>query len=334
MRLCLQRREFIAGLGVAASWPLAARAQRQSGQRQSRIPRIGYLVSNLQAEAQARNAAFREVLEKLGWTDGRNIRIDYRWGVTGPNRARATAAELVSLVPDVILAQGSTISEALRLETRTIPIVFVSVTDPLGSGLVDSLAHPGRNLTGFVNYEFSMGGKWLQLLKDIAPGMKRVLSIVASDRNIASQGLLRTVEAAAPVLGLQLVVMSVDAPEIERAVSAFADEPNGGLLVLPGAAVGRGNLIVELAKRHRLPALYTFRPIIASGGLMSYDTDQTDLFRRAATYVDRILRGEKPSDLPVQNPTKFELAINLKVAKALALTVPRSLLLGADEVIE
>jgi putative ABC transport system substrate-binding protein len=329
MSIRLRRREFIAGLGGASAWPVLARAQQPS-----RIARVGYLVSNLQGEAQARNAAFREALEKLGWTDGRNIRIDYRWGITGPDRARATAAELVSLVPDVILAQGSTISEALRLETRTIPIVFVSVTDPLGSGLVDSLAHPGRNLTGFVNYEFSMGGKWLQLLKDIAPGMKRVLSIVAPDRNIGSQGLLRTVEDAAPVLGLQLVVMSADALEIERAVTAFADEPNGGLLVLPGAAVGRGNLIVELAKQHRLPALYTFRPIIASGGLMSYDTDQTDLFRRAASYVDRILRGEKPSDLPVQNPTKFELAINLKVAKALGLTVPRRLLLGADEVIE
>ena len=330
MAIHIGRRDLIVVLGgAAAAWPMAATAQRPS-----RIARIGYLVSNLQPEAEPRNAAFREALEKLGWTDGRNIRIDYRWGVTGPNRARATAAELVSLVPDVILAQGSTISEALRLETRTIPIVFVSVTDPLGSGLVDSLAHPGRNLTGFVNYEFSMGGKWLQLLKDVAPGMKRVLSIVASDRNIGSQGLLRTIEAAAPVLGLQLVVMSVDAPEIERAVGAFADEPNGGLLVLPGAAVGRGNVIVELAKQHRLPALYTFRPLIARGGLMSYDTDQTDLFRRAASYVDRILRGEKPGDLPVQNPTKFELAINLKAAKALGLTVPWRLLAGADEVIE
>jgi putative ABC transport system substrate-binding protein len=326
----MRRREFITLLGGAAAvWVLAARAQRPS-----RIARIGYLVSNLQGDAQPRNSAFCEALEKLGWTDGRNIRIDYRWGVTGPDRARAAAAELVSLVPDVILAQGSTISEALRLETRTIPIVFVSVTDPLGSGLVDSLAHPGRNLTGFANYDFSMGGKWLQLLKDIAPGMERVLSIVANDRNIGSQGLLRSVEAAAPVLGLQLVVMSMDDPEIEGAVSAFAEEPNGGLLVLPGAAVGRRNLIVELAKQHRLPALYTFRPIVRSGGLMTYDTDQTDLFRRAASYVDRILRGEKPGDLPVQNPTKFELAINLKVAKALGLTVPRRLLLGAVEVIE
>jgi putative ABC transport system substrate-binding protein len=327
----LQRREFITllGGGAVAAWPVAATAQRPS-----RIARIGYLVSSPQGEAQTRTAAFREALEKLGWTDGRNIRIDYRWGVTGPDRARAAAAELVSLVPDVILAQGSTISEALRLETRTIPIVFVSVTDPLGSGLVDSLAHPGRNLTGFVNYEFSMGGKWLQLLKDIAPGMERVLSIVTPDRNIGSQGLLRTVEAAAPVLGLQLVVMSMDAPEIERAVSAFADAPNGGLLVLPGAAVGRGNLIVELAKQHRLPALYTFRPFIASGGLMSYDTDQTDLFRRAASYVDRILRGAKPGDLPVQFPTKFEMVLNLKTAKALGLTVPDLMLVRADEVIE
>ena len=180
----IRRRNFITLLGGAAAWPLATRAQRSN-----RIARIGYLVSNLQGDAQPRNAAFCEALEKLGWTDGRNIRIDYRWGVTGPDRARAAAAELVSLVPDVILAQGSTISEALRLETRTIPIVFVSVTDPLGSGLVDSLAHPGRNLTGFANYDFSMVGKWLQLLKDIAPGMKRVLCIVASDRNIGTQGL-------------------------------------------------------------------------------------------------------------------------------------------------
>jgi putative ABC transport system substrate-binding protein len=330
-RETMRRREFITLLGgAAATWPLAAHAQQPG-----RMARVGYLVSNSEGDAGARNAAFREALEKLGWTDGRNIRIDYRWGVTSPERVRATAAELVGLAPNVILAQGSPISEALRRETRTIPIVFVSVTDPLGSGLVDSMAHPGGNLTGFVNYEFAIGGKWLQLLKEVAPGIKRVLVIVAPGGNIGSQGLLRTVEAAAPVLGVQLVVTSAaDAPGIVRAIKAFADEPNGGLLVLPGAAVGRGNTIIGLAAQHRLPAMYTLRSLITSGGLMSYDTDHVDLFRRAASYVDRILRGEKPLDLPVQNPTKFELMINLKTARALGLTVPRTLLASTDEVIE
>jgi putative tryptophan/tyrosine transport system substrate-binding protein len=209
----------------------------------------------------------------------------------------------------------------------------VAAIDPLGSGLVDSLAHPGGNLTGFTNYEFPMGGKWLATLMEVAPGIKRVLVIVSA--GIGNQGLLRTVEAAAPALGVQLVATSAaTASEIERAINAFADEPNGGLLVLPGAAVGRGDLIVRLATQRRLPAMYTFRSLIANGGLMSYDTDYVDLFRRAASYVDRILRGEKPGNLPVQNPIKYDLGINLRVAKSLGLTVPQHLFALADEVIE
>ncbi len=329
----MRRRDFITLLGgVAAAWPLGARAQQPGG-----LPRVVHVVDQLATnpEAQARSAAFRTAFEKLGWADGRNVRIDYRSGVIGPERWRSTAAEVANSAPSVILVQGSGMSEALRLATRTVPIVFVAVTDPISSGLVDSMAHPGGNLTGFANYEASFGGKWVETLKQAAPDIKRVL-VIMEPRNIGQQALLRAIEAAAPVLRLQPVTAIVStAPEIERAIGRFAMEPNGGMLVLPGLP-GRDNsdLIIALAARHRLPAMYTYREFSTSGGLMSYDTDITDLYRRASSYVDRILRGEKPGDLPVQLPTKYDLVVNLKTAKTLGLTVPLPLLASADEVIE
>jgi putative tryptophan/tyrosine transport system substrate-binding protein len=304
--------------------------------QQATMKRVGYLVPSSEgdAEAQARHAAFRDGLEKLGWVDGRNIRIEYRWGAIGPERTQAAAAELVKLAPNVILANGSDLSEALARETRTIPIVFVGASDPLTSGLVDSMAHPGGNLTGFTNFEFPMGGKWLDTLKAVAPDIKRVL-VLLKLANTGNQGFLRAIEVAAPALSVRLVTADASgAPEIKNAIDAFAQEPNSGLLVLPGAGLEHRDLIVGLAALHRLPAMYSLRPFIASGGLMSYDTDIADLFRRAATYVDRILKGEKPADLPVQVPTKYELVINNKVAKSLGLTVPPSLLARSDEVIE
>ena len=299
--------------------------------------RVGYLVPDVEDDpvARARLAAFRAALAKLGWADGHNIRIDYRWSVSGAERLQAATSELVGLTPNVILALGSPASEALRRKTRTIPVVFVAAADPLGIGLVESLAHPGGNLTGFTNFDFPMGGKWLEMLKEVAPGIKRVL-VILPPGNPGIEGLQRAVEAAAPMLDVQPVTAIVSsAPEIERAVDAFAQEPNGGLVVLPGSRSRKNrDLIVGLAARHRLPAVYANYAFVASGGLMSYHTDVADLFRRAASYVDRILRGEKPGDLPVQNPTKFDMAINLKTAKALGITIPPMLLARADEVIE
>jgi ABC-type uncharacterized transport system substrate-binding protein len=325
----MKRREFITLLGASAAWPLAARAQQPA------LPRVVYLptASENDPEQPARLAAFRTALEKLGWVDGRNVRIDPRWGVIDHEQPGAFAAEIVGSVPNVILVSGSEMSEALKRETRTIPIVFVTVTDPLTSGLVASMEHPRGNLTGFANYEFSIGPKWVQILKEVAPGLKRVL-VIHGRGNIGQQGFLRAIEAAA--LGVQTVAApATSAPEIERPISDFAREPNGGLLALPGPpSRDHGDLIIELAARHRLPALYTYRFSAARGGLMSYDTDNIDQFRCAASYVDRILRGEKPGDLPVQLPTKYDLAINLKTAKTLGLTVPQILLATADEVIE
>jgi putative ABC transport system substrate-binding protein len=326
----MRRRAFITLLSGAAAWPLAARAQQPPG----RMPRLGYMVtgSETDREAQLRVGAFREALAKLGWADGRNVRIDYRWGVR--EQQRITAAELVGSAPNVILAEGNPNVEALRQETRTIPIVFAGAVDPLSGGLVNSLAHPGENLTGFTSFDFPMGGKWLEILKEVAPGIKRVL-VVQSLGSSGQQGVLRAIEAAAPVLGVQIVTADSTAAEIERAINSFVQEPNGGLIVqFGGQALDNRDLIIGLAARHRLPAMYSSRPFIASGGLMSYDTDIVNIFERAASYVDRVLRGEKPGDLPVQQPTKFELVINLKTGKTLGLTVPLSLLARADEVIE
>ena len=330
----MRRRDFIRGLGgAAATWPLAVRAQQDE-----RVRRIGVLVASPadDAELQARVAAFKEGLAQLGWTEGRNVRIDTRWATTNADDLRKHAAELAASTPDVLVgASGTTTVAALLQATRTVPIVFAIVVDPVGAGFVASLARPGGNATGFTMFEYGMSGKWLELLKQIAPGVTR--AAVLRDPAIASGiGQFGAIQAVAPSLRVELSPVDVrDAPEIERAVTAFAGIENGGLVVTasPSGTVHR-ELIIALAARHKLPAVYWQRFYKASGGLMSYGPDLLDQFRRAAGYVDRILKGEKPADLPVQAPTKYELVINLKTAKALGLTVPPSLLARADEIIE
>jgi ABC-type uncharacterized transport system substrate-binding protein len=330
----MKRREFITLIGgAAAAWPLAARAQQRE-----RMRRIGVLVSSLAAddpEWQARGNAFVQGLQERGWADGRNVRIEYRWGLGDQDRQRKYAAELVALAPDVILAAGSIAVASLQQLNRSVPIVFANVTDPVGGGYVATLARPGGNATGFTTFEYGMSGKWLELLKQIAPSMTR--AAVLRDPAIASGiGQFGAVQAVAPSLGVELSPVDVrDAAEIERAVTSFARFSNGGLIVTGSvlAAVHR-KLIIALAARDRLPAVYPYRYFATSGGLISYGPDTIDPFRRAAGYVDRILKGEKPADLPVQAPTKFDLVINLKTAKALGLEVPPSLLARADEVIE
>ena len=319
-------------MGSAAAWPLAAHAQ-QSG----RLRRIG-VVMNLAADdpgGQARVAAFLQGLQQLGWTDGRNVRIDIRWGVGNADDIRKDAAELVALAPDVILATAIPAVAALQQATRTIPIVFVQVIDPVGGGLVDSLSRPGGNTTGFTLFEYVISGKWLELLKEIAPNVTR--GGVLRDPAIASgSGQLGAIQSVAPSLGVELSPLGVrDASEIERTVTAFARVSNGGLIV-PGSGLAtfHRELIIRLAALHRLPAVYSNRIFVTGGGLISYGPDRVDQYRQATAYVDRILKGEKPADLPVQAPTKFELVINLKTAKALGLTVPPTLLARADEVIE
>jgi putative ABC transport system substrate-binding protein len=323
----MRRRDFIAGLGGVPAWPLVARAQ------QGGLPRLVYLSGGGNDDEQARIAAFRTAFGKLGWVDGRNVRIDYRMATAG--RERAIATEVVHSAPAVIFSSGTPMSNALRLETGTIPVVFVAASDPQASGLVDSMARPSGNLTGFTNYLFSFGSKWLQMLKEAAPATKRVL-IILGPGNLAQQGFLRKIEADAATLGVQPVAAIVrDAPEVEGAIEAFAREPNGSLLLLPGPpGSANSELIIDLAAQHRLPAIYTHRFFVERGGLMSYDTEISDLYRRAAFYVDRILKGAKPSDLPVQLPTKYDLVVNLKVAKTLGLTISLALLATADEVIE
>jgi putative ABC transport system substrate-binding protein len=335
----MQRRDFITLLGgAAAAWPLAARAQQAAGG----VPRLAVGIAGPETERQGqlRLAAFRAALAKLGWAEGRNIRIDYAWGVdalTGEFISPAhLAAELLSLAPNVILSQASDDVKALLQATRTIPIVFAATIDPLANGLVDSLAHPGGNVTGFAAYDYPIGGKWLEMLKEVAPDIKRVLVILLLD-SIGQLSILRAIEAAAPVFGVQIVTAdtSAGAAEIERGINTFAQEPNGGLIVFfSSVALDNRDLILGLAARHRLPAMYASRAFVAGGGLMSYDTDFVNIFERAASYVDRILKGEKPGDLPVQAPTKFDLIINLKTAKALGLTIPLPLLGLAQEVIE
>ena len=329
----MRRREFITLLGGVAVWPLAARAQQRE-----RMRRIGVFMPGVadDPESEVRNAAFLQGLGELGWIVGRNVRIDYRWGAGDLDRYHVIAAELIALSPDVVLALGYSIVSALQKATRSVPLVFASVTDPVGGGLVASLARPGGNATGFVTSEFGFAGKWLELLKEVAPRVTRVA--VLRDPAVASQiALFGSIQSVAPSLGVELRPIDVrDAGEIEHAVSAFAaGEPNGGLITPTGA---RGflyrELIVALAARHRLPAVYAYRGHVMSGGLISYGPDQVEHFRRAAGYVDRILKGEKPADLPVQAPTKYELVINLKTAKALGLEMPPTLLARADEVIE
>jgi putative ABC transport system substrate-binding protein len=328
----MRRREFISLLGGATAWPLAARAQQRE-----RMRRVGVLTPFPadDAEGQARLTAFAQALQQAGWTLGQNLRLDYRWGDGKPNTMSKYAAELVTLAPDVILASSSAALAPLLEATRTVPIVFAGVGDPVAAGYVESLARPGGNATGFTLYEYSLGGKWLELFKEIAPRVTRVA--VFRDTSIAAgPGQFGTVQALAPSLGMELRPIDVrDAGAIERAIAAFAQGSNGGLIVFgsPGATIHR-NLIIALAAKHRLPAVYSTRYFAASGGLISYGPDFLDQHRRAAGYVDRILKGEKPADLPVQQPTKYELVINLKTAKALGLEVPPTLLARADEVIE
>ena len=328
----MRRREFFALVANAATWPLGVRAQQPD-----RMRRIGLLMGQASndPEAQLWFSAFRQKLAELGWREGANIRIDVQWASADPKRMRVFASELVRLAPDVMVANTPPVLAAVHQETRSIPIVFMQVADPVGAGFVESLARPGGNITGFANFEFAIGAKWLQTLKQIAPPVVRIAVVLMPD-HVTNAGHLRAVEAAAPSLGVQISSASVrDATEIERAIAAFAREPNGGLVVLPNPVTNSNReLIVGLAVRHRLPTIYPFRPFVVSGGLMSYGPDQAEMFRSAASYVDRILKGEKPADLPVQMPTKFEFVINLKTAKALGLIVPQSLLARADEVIE
>jgi putative tryptophan/tyrosine transport system substrate-binding protein len=329
----LRRRDFITLLGGAAAfWPLAARAQQGE-----RVRRIGVLMNTVadDPEGKARNAAFERGLQELGWTDGRNVRIDYRWGAGDADRIRRYAAELVSLSPDVILTVGSATAGPLLQVTRTVPIVFVQAPDPVGAGFVDSLARPGGNATGFTLFEYGISGKWLELLKEIAPRVTRV-AVLRDPAIAAGTGQLGAIQSAAPSFGVKLSPLGVRDPgEIERAITAFARSSNGGLIVTVSTLAGvHRDLIVTLAARYKLPAVYYARYIVAGGGLISYGPDFVDQHRRAAGYVDRILKGEKPADLPVQAPTKYELVINLRTAKALGLDVPTTLLSRADGVIE
>jgi putative ABC transport system substrate-binding protein len=329
----VRRREFIALLGGASlAGPFAARAQQPS-----RIPRIGLLnaFGEDDPDVQANITAFRQTLQKLGWTDGRNVRIDYRWGAADPERIRAHVKELVGLNPDVMLVSSTLALQPLLQETRSIPIVFTQVVDPVGAGLVASLARPGGNVTGFTVAEFSMFGKLLEVLKEAAPYVTRMAVILNPDQR-PQTGILRAIEAAAPSFRVQVTAVGArDVAELERAIDQFAREPNAGLLVLPNpVTIGNRKLLIAMAARHRLPAAYPFRHFVEDGGLVSYGINLADQFRQAASYVDRILRGEKPAELPVQQPTKFELMINLKTAKALGLDVPATLLARADEVIE
>jgi putative tryptophan/tyrosine transport system substrate-binding protein len=329
----MRRREFITVLGGAATaLPLAARTQQAD-----RVRQIGVLMPFAadDPEFQAWVGAFLQGLALLGWTIGRNVRIDTRWATPKPAEIRRHAGELAALAPEVILATGTAAVGPLLEATRTMPIVFVLVVDPVGAGFVDSLARPGGNATGFMLSEYGMSGKWLELLKQIAPGVTR--AAVLRDAAIASGiGQFGAIQSVAPSFGVELSPVNVrDAPEIERAVAAFARSPNGGLIVTPSPlAANHRDLLVTLAARHRLPTVYPSRYFVTGGGLISYGSDRADQYRRAAGYVDRILKGEKPADLPVQAPTKYELVINLKTAKALGLSLPPGVLAIADEVIE
>jgi putative tryptophan/tyrosine transport system substrate-binding protein len=328
----MKRREFITLLGGAAAWPLAARAQQTE-----RMRRIGVLMPVAAGDpaAQARLVAFVQGLQEQGWTVGRNVQLDIRWAAGEPELFRRYAAELVELAPDVILGAVTTSVRALLEVTRTIPIVFASATDPVGGGLVASLARPGGNVTGFSQQEFGLRAKSLELLKELSPRTARV-AVLRDSTTTGGIAQFAAVQTAAPALGVELTSIDVrDAGEIERTVAAFVRQPNGGLIVTAGArGEAHRELIIKLAAGHRLPAVYPWRYWVSDGGLISYGTDTIDLYRRVATYVDRILKGEKPADLPVQAPTRYELVINLKTAKALGLDVAPSILARADEVIE
>ena len=328
----MRRREFITLLGGAAAWPIAVHAQQQG----ERIRRIGVLSGSAEDDPDTKIylAAFLKELQQLGWTDGRNVRIDYRFVAGNPENYPKYAAELVALVPDVILAPGTSLVAMLQA-TRTVPIVFPFSADPIGAGLVESLARPGGNATGFISFEYDLCAKWLELLKEIVPVVTRA-AVLRDPTAITGIGQLAVIQSVARSVGVDVSPLNVrDAGEIERAVTAFARSSNGGLIVAASTLANvQRNLIVELAARHRLPAVYSERVFPAIGGLVSYGADFEDGFRRAADYVDRILKGEKPADMPVQAPTKYYLVINLKTAKALGLTIPPAVLTRADAVIE
>jgi len=331
----MKRREFITLLGsAAATWPMVARAQQPE-----RMQRIGLLMAYPESdlEGQANVAAFREALQKLGWTEGRNIRIDIRWAALGAEVMQRFATELVALQPDLILSNNTPTTAALLQQTRTIPIVFASVAaDPVGAGFVDSLARPGGNVTGFISIEGSMASKWLELLKEIAPRVNRIAFLFNPATTPYADIYVNPFKAAATSLGLEAVLALVhDTAELDTVIAAQAREPNSGLIVMPdGFNIGHSEEIITLAARYRLPAVYPYRFFTELGGLLSYGTDRLDTFRRSASYVDRILKGAKPTELPVQAPVRFELAINLKTAKALGLDVPSHLQQRADELIE
>jgi putative ABC transport system substrate-binding protein len=329
----LKRREFITMAGGAATaWSLSARAQQTE-----RMRRIGVLMGYPEGDpqAQANVTALRRGLEHLGWIEGRNVQIDYRWAGGDPDKARTFARELIGMTPNVIVPSTNQVTRILQQETRTIPIVFAFVGDPVGSGFVASLARPGRNITGFANFENSIGSKWVELFKEIAPRAERVGFVFNPDA-APNVGFFHAAESAAPSLEIKLAALAVrDATDIEQDITAFTSQPNGGLIVAPHAVtLGSRKLIIELAARHRLPAVYSDRYFAESGGLVSFGNNTADLFRRAASYIDLILKGAKPTDLPVQLPTKFELVINLKTAKTLGLIISESFLARADEVIE
>jgi putative ABC transport system substrate-binding protein len=322
----------MAVVGAAAAWPLAARAQQSE-----RVRRIGVL-TNLAAddpEGQVRNTAFAQALAQLGWTVGQNLRIEHRWAAGDAERIRKYAAELVALAPDVMLATGAAGVGPLLQATPTVPVVFVLVPDPVGAGFVDSLARPGGNATGFVQFDYAISGKWLELLKEIALGVTRV-AVLRDPATTAGQGQIGAIQAMAPSFGVEVTPVNVrDSGEIEHAIATFARTSRDGLIVTASAlTVFHRDLIVTLAARYKLPTVYFQRIFVASGGLISYGAHVVDQYRRAAGYVDRILKGEKPADLPVQAPTKFELVVNLKTAKALGLELPSTPLARADEVIE
>jgi putative tryptophan/tyrosine transport system substrate-binding protein len=330
----IARRKFVTLLGsTAAAWPLAARAQQSD-----RMRRVGVLVSGAtedDPDMRARKAAFLQGLQQVGWTDGSNVRVEYRWGLGNDANIRKYAAELIGLAPDVILVSGSSSLAAMLQATRTIPIVFMAVADPVGNGFVDSLARPGGNITGFMLFEYNLCGKWLELLKQIAPGLTH--AVVFRDSAVAADiGQFAVIQSVAPLLGVEVTpVKGRDAVEIERSIADFARSPNGGLIVTASALAARHqHLLATLAAKYKLPAVYAGHAWVAAGGLISYGPDLIDQTRRAAGYVDRVLKGEKPADLPVQAPTKYELVINLKTARALGIDVPAAVLARADDVIE
>jgi putative tryptophan/tyrosine transport system substrate-binding protein len=328
----MKRREFVSLIGGAAAWPIAAQAQRSGAMR--RITVLAGLAPD-DVEVVARSAAFEQALAALGWTKGGTIAIDYHWVANDPALTQKTAVEAVALVPDVLLASSNSVIAALSKATGTIPIVMVQVIDPVGSGYVESMARPGGNITGFTQFEYSLAGKWLDLLFEIAPGTRRV-AVLRDPTSSAGIGQFAVIQAMAPIRGVEPIPIDPsDVADMERRIMAFASVPNGGMIATVGGGIAAHRAtVIATANKNRLPATYPYRYYAADGGLASYGPDTVDQYRRAASYIDRILKGEKPANLPVQRPTKYELTVNLKTAKTLGLTVPQSILVRADEVIE